>query len=436
MLKLLTILSLLLGSLTAFGFSIQEAMQTAFEKNPKTQANDLRLKAMEERTKAAWLSYAPHFNAGYSVGHDRSRYDAGMGPISSQSISKGLNYGLSFNIYDGGVRYYNAMSAEIGEKTRKAQYNSTDSRIPNTRGAIAALVFNAYTNILQVQEMTAMETLSREALVKIMKIAKTPEEQNRIRSMIASSEAKLSNLNFELVDAARDFENVVKIPMPSRLDNYEQTVESILVPPNSQAAIQVALTKSPELNVASYQLEQMKLDYKAERAAITSPTVSIGVSKSNGSSRTSGDPLTSRSEGTRINATISWSFSASRNAYSKASALEVEALEKERDGALDDLKFNIESSYPRLENYSSSVALYNQILKNGQLALLAALEKIDQGENVKVDDAIGLVGVIQGGFYPAILAKQSLLTAKFSLQKTIGTLFDEVTANYELRTRE
>jgi len=61
MLKYLTILSLLSGSLTAFGFSIQQAMQTAFERNPKTQANELRLKAMEERTKAAWLSFLPRF---------------------------------------------------------------------------------------------------------------------------------------------------------------------------------------------------------------------------------------------------------------------------------------------------------------------------------------------------------------------------------------
>jgi len=431
MLKYLTILSLLSGSLTAFGFSIQQAMQTAFERNPKTQANELRLKAMEERTKAAWLSFLPRFYTGYSAGSDRSRSDSGMGWDASRSSSQNINYGLSFNIYDGGVRYYNAKSAEAGEKMRRAQYNSTDSRIPNTRGAIAEQVFNAYTNVLRFQETIAFELMILEAQVKILKIAKTPEEQNRIKSLIASSEARLSNARFELADAARDFENVVKIPMPQNIENYEQTVASIIVPPNHHAAIEVALTKSPELNVASYQLEQMNLEFQADRASMTRPTISVNISKSHGLNNSANDPFNARSDRTTAIASITWSLSPPESAFSKAAALEIEALQKDKDGVLDDLKFNIESAYPRLENFSSSAEQYNQILKNGKRALNSALEKIDNGDEVKVDDALSLIGVLQAGFYPAVVAKQSLLIAKFSLQKTIGTLFDEVTAHYE-----
>lgn len=421
----LVLLVLLLGS-SAQAVTLQESLRLAFENNPRTQANDLRLKAMEVRTKAAWQAFLPQIYASYGLSRDRySSANGGQVPVSSSSLSRGLNLALSVNIYDGGATYYRAKATEVSQKAQAASYNSTNALIPNTRGSIASLVFTAYSGLLRSQAEKEFLVDLRKSLQVILKAATTEDEVNIIQSGISALEISISNAEFQIESEARDYEYVVQSPAPNEMESYQEAIANVDIPATAAQAFTVALKKSPELQVAAYQLEAMELNYRAEKAAVYSPRIDLGISHSRSSVKSGQDPF-NRNRGTAIGITAQWSFGVSAMTQAKATALEVEAARKDKEGTLEELKYNLDSIYPTLKNTTHLSQLFDQRLNESVRNLKSFLERVEQGEKGNISYALQLLENVENSWYQATAMKQSVLATKFSIQKTIGTLFEKV----------
>ncbi len=421
--KIRLVLAALVMTPMVHAMSLQEAMHTAFERNPRTQANDLRLKAMNERTRAAWMQFYPTFAVTY--GYNYSQFDSSLMPEATQASTSSLTFSLGMNVFDGGVNLFNARAAEANQRAREAQYNSTNALIPNTKGAIADLVFNAYTDILRNRDSREYRRYVRMVLEKILKAAVTNEERRQVQGQLDGMDAEDSNAAFDAEKAIRDFEYVVKAPAPAKIENFSETIMNIRIPGSPDEALDIALEKSPELKVASYQLESMQFAYKSAQSSLHSPRVDVRVS----STRNDTDPSEGTSSNSQTNVvglTVQWTFGASRLASNRAAALEIEAAQKDRDGELDQLQNKIQNIYPKIANYNRVLSIFERNYVTARKNLDDVIAQIDQGQNVQVSTALGLLTNLHMTWGPLIMTKQSLATTKFTVQKTIGTLFDQI----------
>ncbi|MFZ3231906.1 MAG: TolC family protein [Pseudobdellovibrio sp.] len=401
---------------TVSAMSLQEAIRFSLENNPKTVANQLRVDAMKERASAQRMDLLPSLHLGANVQYSIDN--------SLASSSNGIGLSTSVNIYNGGADSYAQKSLQASLKATDARYTSSNAYIPNTKGSIAKHVKDAYVSLIEVLEQKKYLDSLGATLQLFINANPTEDEKILIQQRINNLSTSLIRTESNLASALKDFKYFATVPAPEfdQLDSFEKVTQSLSIPTTVEEAFQMALIKSPDLKVAAFELEAAQYDYKSEKARLYSAKVNVNASiqRSNSAMDGSNSQLNSRS----IGLSVGYILSPSSSLRDSAAAKSVQASMRDRDGAVDELKYDIESIYPALETQEKLYESQLANLKSADDSLKVIIQKIKQGQKVDLKTALSVLDS-QGQYWSNCLMQQhSILDTHFNIQRSVGILFE------------
>jgi len=328
------------------------------------------------------------------------------------------------NIYDGGAARNSAKAGEASLKAMDARYSSSNARIPNTKGSIASDVVDAYISLIESREQRNYSVSTGQVLQTILSAAATDDEKVLLEQRLNNLKTSLISIDSNIEDFKRTFQYVSTAAAPDleSLQSLDEVIQALVIPSNVQQAINIAMEKSPDLKVADYELESAKYQYQAEKSRLYSPQVDVHASRTNDAGRISG--LSERSSTSSIGISVSFTLGASKALKESAAAKSVQASQLDHDGAVEELKYNIESTYPRLKAQEDLYLSQDSNLKSAAAALQAMLDKIQHGEKVDIKIVLSLLDSQSMYWMNALKQKKSIAYIHFNIERTIGTVFE------------
>ena len=387
--------------------SLPHAIQTALDKNPKTQANEMRLKAEFERiTTQKQAAFLPRFGV------------QAMQDINDSS-KKSAAVNLNWNIFNSFSDYYRLQAQECNYKKQEAQYNSTDAFIKNTSGQIAGLVANYFLNL--ANSRSELITLANTMLFldALGKAGASAEQQIQIENMKNSYQVRIDQVSSNLAIAEQNYKYIVTEQAPETVENLDETIQSIQVPVNSEEAYQIGLDKSPEILTAKLGLQCLQLGHKATQASQRGVRVDV----------TAG--TTTNFQDKRTNTAyiiVSKNFGVDTFTSGKSELSQIDAARLDLDGSIDDLKNNLFVNYKQLEGRTKAAQSYEKNFKRIEKQIQDVLEH-GRASKEQIDLLVNLIGAYHGNWMNMSMAKQEIINLKFSIQRNIGTLFETTKNN-------
>ncbi len=407
-------------------FTFQQAIQSTFNLNPKMKANEARITAIQERSKAVWANLLGSIDFSISINHTSSRGKVREIGFTNKTSSAANSVSIRFPIFDPGARA-DANSAEANARAQIANFNSSKSYDRNTKASLATSVMDVYSMILMATEKrNFLENDLIVSLTKLLSVTRDRDYQLRIQALITSVATSLEDLKTVEATNASDFKFLVTIPQPERLQTFSQLIESLQIPLSANDAFATAIENSDELHAANYRVEASGHDLAAARARKELPTIYGQVAYSGSLTshgRTGGgslDTMSGPSAMIVLNKTISFGQSHEVNS---AAATHI-ATVSDKDDVLSTLEHDLTNFYQRLEGLLRSQITYRNNFNTTKNQIDEALKQIGMREDkAKIELLLSLFGTLSNQWEMLYYNNMSLLMVKFNVQKSIGTLF-------------
>lgn len=402
-------------------FTFQQAIQSTFNLNPKMKANEARIVAIQERTKAVWANLLGSLDFSISVNHSASQEKVGKIRYTNDSSSASSRVSVQIPIFDPAARA-EANSAAASARAQIADFESSNSYGKNTKASLATSVMNVYSMILMAKEKRNF--LANDlvvSLTKLLSMTRDKDYQMRIQSLIISVTTSLEDMKTEEATNASDFKFLVTLPQPERLQTFAQLIESLQIPLSASDAFATALERSHELQAANDRVEASGWSLRAASNRSGYPTANLRVDYSN-SAATGGDLTTMR--GLSASVIINQRFSFGKDHEEKAAAASHSATVSDRDDVLLTLEHDLTNYYQRLEGLLRSQVTYRDNFNTTKNNIDEALKQIGIREDkTKIELILSLFGTLSNQWEMLYSNNMSLLMTKFYVQKSIGTLF-------------
>ena len=421
----LVFIALVAISQNSFALTLQEAIKVSLENNPKTIANELRVKAQEDRLNAQKLNWYPKLtlSSGYDVSKSTYSSESRSSDSSGRSARVGIN--TSLTLYDGGSTTYSIQAAAADLKATEARYSSSNALIPNTRGSIAKLVKDAYVSLIQISEQKKYLNSLGETLQIFLIAAKTEDQISLVKQGISDLKTSMTDLEASYLAALNDFKYFSTIPAPTTMQTFEEAIASLTIPRSADEAFQIALQKSPNIKLAEYELESARLKYKAGKADSYAPRVTLSSSVQRGSSANDGSSSQNSSASVGIN--IRYTLDAASSYRDAAAEKTMEASQRDKDGAIDQVRYEIDTVYPHLKNQQEIYLLQLANLRTTEETLRQFAAKIKSGQTVDLNfGVINILEPLRQYRQACLKLKTDILNTRFNIQRSVGTLFDSV----------
>lgn len=404
-----------------------DAVRVALHENPKIRANDKTLEAMMLRVQALKRSRLPHLSLGASATMDQGQQGDGSQDENYKNTSTSASADLNWNLYDGGASKKKIQSAECSFKERQASFNSTNTMTRNTQGQIAGVVFENYVSLVETRENIKFSEMILQMAQTFRSAAKSQGEILEAESFIANMELNLEQLRAEEIKSARNYEYVVTQPAPQQIESFQQMIDSLIIPANAQDAMQIALEKSPEIKTARYQIECNRLRFQSAKASAYSPKVNLSVGYDRNNQNINGSPY--NTHGASVGISIRMNLDPGSSSELKAQGKEIDSAQENLDGTLADTRHDLESDYPDLQNSIRFAELHQKNFLTNQTHVQQYLQDITNHKNVSISDALKQVSNMINSWYSESRETSRILNKKFQIQKTVGTLFENIGIN-------
>lgn len=420
------ILLVTLSASTSYGIGLKEAIKGAIQNNPRTTAIDLRMQAMQDRKKAQYMDLLPSLRIGSSANFSQNQISGEPG--TSRSSSYGNNVGVSMNLYNGGADVESLRATEERLKARDAEYNSSTSQIPNTRGRFASSVFESYISLVENYEQKNFVVDLKKKLEFLQKANLNEEERETLNQRITDLETSMVNVDYGISEAQKDFTYFTTLPAPqaSDLESFDQLRGGLVIPVNAEKAFQIALEKSPDIQSMNHRLAAETHEREADKRKLFRPRVDLNAGYNDNTSR--GDSGASvNSKGAYVGVSLTYTIGAGSVYRNRAGNKELEATRSERDATLADVQYSLNARYHALANQEKVQNLQQQNLQTADTRLAAIFKKIEKGDKIEFKDMIAAVDTRSNYWQSNLQLKRNIIAARFNLQRTVGTLFDEIT---------
>ncbi len=404
-----------------------EAVRVALSENPKIRANDKTLEAMMLRVEALKRSRLPTIQLGVSRNFDQGSTGDRTQTESYRNSYTTTRANLNWTIFDGGALKNRIESAKCGFKERQSSYNSTNTMIRNTQGQIASVVVENYVSLVEARENIKFTESLLQTLTILRSAAKTQGEILETENFIADMTLTLEQLKAEEIKASRNYEYVVTQSAPSSVETFQEMINSLIIPRTPDEALQMALEKSPEIKTARYRIECNKLEYKSAKASAYSPKVNLSVGYDRSNQNLSGTPYNSK--GASVGISIRMNLDASSSLELEAQRKEIDSAQENLDGTIADTKQALETNYPDLQNSIRFSELHQQNFLKNEAIVQKYLQDIANHNSVSVTDALKQVSSMTNSWYSRSREVSRVLNKKFQIQKSVGTLFENLGLN-------
>ncbi len=417
------ILYVTLSASTSYAIGLKEAIKSAIQNNPRTAAIDLRMQAMQDRKKAQYMDLFPSLNISSSAYQSTNQMN---GAGTTRSSGRSNSVGMSLNLYNGGADVESLRASEERLQAADAEYNSSNSRIPNTRGSFAISVFEAYIGLVENYEQKSFVVDLGKKLEFLKKASLNEEESKTLEQRINDLQTAIVNVDFGISEAQKDFTYFTTLPAPqaSSLESLDQLRKGLNIPANAEQAFQIAMNKSPDIQSMNHRLAAETHEREADKRRMFRPRVDLNASYNDSNSRSNGsDPTQSR--GTYVGVSVTYTIGAGSVYRNRAGNKELEATRSERDATLADVQYSLNSRYQALENLERVYSLQQKNLQQADARIADIFRKIEQGSDVQFKDMIAAIDMRSSYWQSNLQLKRNLVSAHFNLQRTIGTLFIE-----------
>lgn len=403
--------------------SLTEALQIAFRNNPRTQANEMRLKAALDDLEAARArAYGPTVNMSYSSYRlkDRPVYS---GDAGTRARSNDSALSLNINVFNGFADYYRLKTLECNSKQQEAIYNSTNTTILNTKGQIAGLVATNFVEIARGRQNVRFTDYKIELLTRAKKFATSDKDVTRIDQLLDFLATDKSFVSTALQIAESKFQFAVTVPASQNADNLDQTIPRIVIPTTFEEALTLALQKSPEVVSARFGVECSRLSKKANQAEQYGVRVDIGATKYRNRLQEA-NAQAAGSRGTTWSLTLSKSFDLGMPATARSSSKLETSAEMDLEGAIATVKSDLSTNYLRHASVLNIARGHSDSFEKLDAKINSLIQEIEAGRSTDLEFFLDLYTSYDNTHWNMLEAKTQLINIRFETQRNIGTLFD------------
>lgn len=263
--SLLAVTTVLVGSVTASGETLEEALAAAYESNPQLLAQRAALRATDEGVSSARAGFLPTLSGTYthSETEGTQTFSGGSGDVDTKTDSYQLDLGQ--NIFNG-LQDRNAVrSAKSSVMAGRAQLQSVEQQV----------LLEAVTAYMNVLRDNAVVELNKNNVQVLERQLQASQDRFRVgevtRTDVAQSEARLEGAKSDLLTAEAtlaasraQYRRVIgdtpgSLETPSRQPRLPESLDN---------AIELAMDLSPGVIAARYNEEAARADVRQAGGAL------------------------------------------------------------------------------------------------------------------------------------------------------------------------
>ncbi|WP_262691351.1 TolC family outer membrane protein [Kordiimonas aestuarii] len=291
--SLLAMATVISGTFTASGETLEEALAAAYESNPQLMAQRAALRGIDESISRAKSGFLPSLQGEYSYGESDTKL--GDDPsVSGSSESYGIT--ANMNVFRGFQDRNSVKGARNNVMAGRAQLQSVEQQI-----LLDAV--SAYMNVVRDEAVVRLNANNVQVLDRQLQASQDRFRVGEVtRTDVAQSEARLEGAKSQLLTAEAtlassraQYRRVVG-RAPATLETPDGKPD---LPSNLDAAIELAMELSPGVIAAQYSERAADYSVKQAKGALL-PTVGVQGSwsdtTSTGVSRDTGNPLSNSTE--------------------------------------------------------------------------------------------------------------------------------------------
>lgn len=272
--SLLAITTVLAGTSTASSESLKEALAAAYENNPQLMAQRAALRAVDESVSQANAGFLPSVNGSVALRRGAQTFDAsasGQGianqDINDDSYSVTVNQNIFRGFQDRSARKQAVRNVKAG----RAQLSNVEQQV--LLGAVTA-----YMNVLRDEAVVELNINNIQVLERQLQASRDRFRVGEVtRTDVAQSEARLEGAKSTLLTAEAtlaasraEYQRVI-----GRAPATLETPDSKPVLPESlDAAVEVAIADSPNVNAARYNEQAAQYSIKQAKGNLL-PSVDV-----------------------------------------------------------------------------------------------------------------------------------------------------------------
>ena len=268
---LTTTILLMVTTSLAQASSFTDALESAYEHNPRITAERARLEQTDEGVSQALSNLRPNVSANYAVGKQRTTINNGN---DNNNIYQNQGLNVSEPLFRGGATWSSYNAAK--QRVQAGQF-----RLSGVEQQVFLDAITAYTDVVTASSILDLSRNNRDVLQKQLSASRDRFKVGEVtRTDVSQSEARLSNAKAQVVSAEGQvisaiaaFERVVGYKPEKVLTLPDQLPE---LPAKLSEALEHARATNPQLLSAVHTAKSAKYDIDTNIATLLPQVALVG----------------------------------------------------------------------------------------------------------------------------------------------------------------
>ena len=412
--KIILIVIFTLGISESRANTLVDSLNSAYLNNPKLNAERANKRASMEEQRGSYSEFLPSITiSGYISEQDNTGSSVSNFEPSEQSMK------IEQKVFQG-------FGGVANLKKKKYGYNIAEFKLKKIEQETLLAAAEAHADLLLNKKKVNINLINIDLLERQIETDQNRLDKGEINlTDLAQSESSFLGAKAELIAAQNDlvtskanFEKIIGKKAPDNIQEIKKI--KINLPESLAAAYQVSNLENPDLQIASLEFEQSKLDVTIAGSDLSpSATLSYKIAEQDDFSAT----VQNRTQQT-VTATATWPlFSGGDNIFNFRKARE---LRNQKELLLQDSKKKIETDVANAwSNYQSSKSVLDSIrsqVKAAEIANEGITLEYESGSNRTTLEVIQSRTILLNSRINLASSERNFLIAQFNLLAAAGRL--------------
>ena len=412
--KFILIIIFTLGISESRANTLFDSLNSAYLNNPKLNAERANKRASMEEQRGSYSEFLPSVTiSGYVSEQDNTGASESNFEPSEQSMK------IEQKIFQG-------FGGVANLKKKKYGYNIAEFKLKKIEQETLLAAAEAHADLLLNKKKVNINLINIDLLERQIETDQNRLDKGEINlTDLAQSESSFLGAKAELITAQNDlvaskanFEKIIGKKVPDNIQEIKKI--KINLPESLAAAYRISNLENPDLQIASLEFEQSKLDVTIAGSDLSpSATLSYKIAEQDDISATIQD----RTQQT-VTATATWPlFSGGDNIFNFRKARE---LRNQKELLLQDSKKKIETDVANAwSNYQSSKSVLDSIrsqVKAAEIANEGITLEYESGSNRTTLEVIQSRTILLNSRINLASSERNFLISQFNLLAAVGKL--------------
>ena len=396
--------------------TLLDSLSSAYEKNPKLNAERANMRASIEEKRESVSEFLPSVTiSGYVSDQQNTKTggsDSNFQPAEQSMI-------VEQKIFQGGSGVANFMKKKHGQALGKFKLKKVEQEILLDAA-------KAHTELLLNRKKVEINLINIDLLERQVETDQNRLEKGEISlTDLAQSEASLAGANAQLISARNDlvtskanFEKIIGKKPPENVLEVEKI--NLNLPGSLASAYSISVSENPDLQISLLEYKQAKLDVVIAGSDLSpSATLKYKIAEQDDISST----VKERTQQT-VTATATWPlFSGGSNLFSLRKAQE---LKNQKELLHEDSQKRVETKVANAwSNYQSSKSVLESIrsqVKAAEIANEGITQEYESGGSRTTLEVIQSRTILLNSRINLASSERNFLIAQFNLLSSVGRL--------------